>query len=350
MRYQRYPQGFSLRVAPLIEACGRMNFRILSGLLAVFLVAGCDAPTAKLPPRYFPMAAVAEAPQIAGPIDSESTPYRQQHWLVPGAAGLLSATLYRPDGAGPFPLIILAPDGPADAAAARRMADPMKPAARWFAGHGYAALVVVPRALMAGDTDKYSPTQGIEAAADDLDAAYGYLRGQSFVNAGRILLGGDGTGGFAAIALSARQPTGVMAAINFNGQLTPDMPASPAADVLAAGDDEVDLLSGASAPLKLDPAKPKPVKPVLPVTDPVLAGLLQRYGRAAHRPELWLYATGEATEARRMAATFNRAGSAPARLVELPMIGGSVHALADQPLLWSEPVAKFIDGLRATRN
>ena len=330
-----------------------MNFRSLSGLLAVLLVAGCDAPTAKLPPRYFPMAAVAETPQVAGPIDSESAPFRQQHWLVPGAAGLLTATLYRPDGAGPFPLIILAPDGPADPAAARRVADPLKPAARWFAGHSYAALVVVPRALTAGDADKTLPTQGIEAAADDLDAAYGYLRGQSFVDAGRILLGGEGTGGFAAIALSARQPTGVVATINFNGHLTPDLPASAAADFMATGDDEVDLLGGAQAPLKLEPAAPKPAKPakpVMPVSDPALAGLLQRYGRAAHRPELWLYATGQVAEAKRMAATFNRAGAAPARLVELPLVGGSAHALVDQPMVWNEPVAKFIDGLRLARN
>jgi len=82
----------------------------------------------------------------------------------------------------------------------------------------------------------------------------------------------------------------------------------------------------------------------------VLAGLLRRYGQATHRPELWLYPAGGGGEAKRMAATFNRAGSAPARLVELPMIGGSVHAIADQPLLWGEPVAKFIDGLRATKN
>lgn len=336
----------------LIEARGRMHLRILSGFLAVCLVAGCNAPPAKLPPRYFPMAAMAQTPQIAGPIDGESAPYRQQHWLVPGSAGLLSATLYRPEGAGPFPLVILAPDGPADADAARRMADPMKPAARWFAGHGYAALVVVPRALASGDADKAASrdaVQGIEAVADDLDAAYGYLRGQSFVDAGRIVLGGAGTGGFAAIALSARQPTGVMAAINFDGQLTPDMPL--AVDVVAAGDDEVDLLGGASTPLKLEPGQPKPAAGAeKPAADPALAGLLQRYGRATHRPELWLYAVGEATQAKRMAATFNRAGSAPARLVELPMVGGSAHAIADQPLLWSEPVAKFLDRLRATRS
>ena len=343
MRYRRHPQGFSRGVDHLIEARGRMHLRILSGFLAVCLVAGCDAPPAKLPPRYFPMAAMAPTPQVAGPIDSESAPDRQQHWLVPGSAGLLSATLYRPEGAGPFPLVILAPDGPADAAAARRMADPMKPAARWFAGHGYAALVVVPRALAPGDA-----AQGIEAVADDLDAAYGYLRGQSFVDAGRIVLGGTGTGGFAAIALSARQPTGVMAAINFDGQLTPDMP--PAVDVVAAGDDEVDLLGGGSTPLKLEPGQPKPAaRAAMPVADTALAGLLQRYGRATHRPELWLYAAGEATQAKRMAAIFNRAGSAPARLVELPMAGGPAHALADQPLLWGEPVAKFLDRLRASR-
>jgi dienelactone hydrolase len=325
-----------------------MNLRILSGLLGLLLVAGCDAPTAKLQPRYFPMAAVAQTPQIAGPIDSESAPARQQHWLVPGAAGLLTATLYRPEGAGPFPLIILAPEAPADPAAARRIADPLKPAARWFAGRGYAALVVVPRALSAGDTDKTPPAQGIEAVADDLDAAYGYLRGQSFVEAQRILLGGEGTGGLAVLAFSARQPTGVMAAINFDGHLMPDLARS--ADITAAGDDQVDLLGGTQAPLKLDPAKPKPAQALAPVADPALADLLQRYGRAAHRPELWLYATGRASEAKRMLATFNRAGVAPARLVELPLIGGSAHALVDQPMLWSEPVTTFIDGLRATRN
>jgi len=353
LRYRRLPQGFSLAVEYWVEARGRMNFRIVSGFLALFLVAGCDAPTAKLPPRYFPMAAVAPTPQAAGPLDSESTPYRQQHWLVPGSRGLLAATLYRPDGPGPFPLILLAPDGPADPAAARRISEPLKPAARWFAGHGYAAIVVVPRPLVSGDANAApaDPAQGIEAVADDLDAAYGYLRSQPFVDAGRILLGGEGTGGFAALGLAARQPTGVLAAINFDGQLTPDISGSLGTDVLAAGDDEVDLLGGTSTPMKLEPAKPKPpAKTVMPVADPVLAGLLRRYGQATHRPELWLYAVGAAGEAKRMEATFNRAGSAPARLVELPMVGGSVHAIADQPLLWSEPVAKFIDGLRATRN
>lgn len=328
----------------LIEARGRMHLRILSGFLALCLVAGCDSPPPKLPPRYFPMAATVQTPRIAGPIDSESMPYRQQHWLVPGAAGLLAATLYRPEGAGPFPLIILAPDGPADMAAARRMADPLKPAARWFAGHGYAALAVVPRALPLGDA-----APGIEAVADDLDAAYGYLRGQDFADAGRIVLGGVGTGGFAAIALSARQPTGVMAAINFDGQLTPDL---AGLDVPAASDEEVDLLGGAATPAKLEPGGPNPAaaKAVAPVADPALAGLLQRYGRAAHRPELWLYAAGQSVEAKRMQAAFNRVGSAPARLVELPMVGGPPQAIADQPLLWSEPVAKFLDGLRATRH
>lgn len=331
-----------------------MNFRILSGFLALSLVAGCEAPTAKLPPRYFPMAAAAQTPQVAGPLDSESMPYRQQHWLVPGAGGLLAATLYRPEGPGPFPLILLAPDGPADPAAARRISDPLKPAARWFAGHGYAAMVVVPRAIQSGDTTTATPkdpAQGIEAVADDLDAAYGYLRGQLFVDAGRILLGGEGTGGFAAVGLSARQPTGVLATINFDGQLTPDTTGSLATDAMAAGDDEVDLLGGGSTPLKLEPAKPKAAaKTVMPVADPALAGLLRRYGQATHRPELWIYPVGAGGEAKRMEATFNRAGSAPARLVELPVIGGSVHALADQPALWGEPVAKFIDGLRATHN
>jgi dienelactone hydrolase len=321
-----------------------MNLRIVSGFLALAAVSGCSAPTAKLPPRYFPMAPVAAAPQLAGPIDGESAPYRQQHWLVPGAAGLLSATLYRPDGPGPFPLVMLCPDGPADAAAARHLADPLQPAARWFAGHGYAALVVVPRPLRSGDA-----AQAIEAVADDLDAAYGYLRGQGFVDAERIVLAGEGTGGFAALALAARQPTGVMAAINFAGQLAPDMPISVASSAMAAGGDEVDLLGGAPAPLKLEPAA-APHPAAKPVADPVLAGLLQRYGRTTHRPELWLYAAGDASRARHMAAGFNHAGAAPVRLVELPTIGGSAAMIADQPSLWNDPVAKFLDGLRATHS
>ncbi len=320
-----------------------MNLRIVSGFLALAVVSGCSAPTAKLPPRYFPMAPVAEVPQVAGPTDSESAPYRQQHWLVPGAAGLLSATLYRPDGPGPFPLVMLCPDGPADAAAARRLSGPLQPAARWFAGRGYAALVVVPRALRPGDS-----AQAVEAVADDLDAAYGYLRGQGFVDAGRIVLAGEGTGGLAALALTARQPTGVMAAINFAGQLTPETPVAVAANGMAAGGDEVDLLGGAPAPLKPEPAAA--ARPAAkPVVEPVLAGLLQRYGQATHRPELWLYPTGDAGQARRMVAGFNHAGAAPARLIELPTVSGSTAAIADQPSLWNDPVVKFLDGLRASR-
>jgi hypothetical protein len=319
-----------------------MRFEFLPGFMALALVAGCAAPTVQLPPRYFPMAAVADAPQVAGPVESESAPFGQQRWLVPGAAGLLTATLYRPDGPGPFPLIMLAPDGPATAAAANRLSDPLKPAARWFAGHGYAAMVIVPRPLGSGDA-----AQAIEAAADDLDAAYGYLRGRSFVDAGRIVLAGQGTGGFAAIGLSARQPTGVMAAISFSGQLTPDVPVAAVspANSPGAGDDQIDLLGGGdSIPLKLDPAAAKPGD------DPALAGLLQRYGGATHRPELWLYAAGDAPGARRLLAGFNHAGSAPARLVELPAAAGPTQPIADQPPLWSDAVARFIDGLRATHN
>jgi hypothetical protein len=116
------------------------------------------------------------------------------------------------------------------------------------------------------------------------------------------------------------------------------------------GDDEVDLLGSSSTPLKLEPAKAAaPAKMVMPVSDPMLAALLRRYGEKAHRPELWLYGTGEGTEAKRMQATFNRAGSAPARLVELPVVGGSAHTLADQPTLWNDQVARFLDGLRASQ-
>ena len=320
----------------------RVISRPCAGLLmAAALLAGCDAPTAPLQPRYFPMAAAASTPAVAGPVEDEAQPYRQQHWLVPGAAGLLSATLYRPPGPGPFPLALLVADGPADAAAARHLADPMKPAARWFAGHGYAALVVVPRAFGAGDAP-------IEAVAEDLDAAYGYLRGQSFVDPGRIVLAGEGTGGFAAMALAARQPTGVMAVVNFDGRATPDVGGS--VDLMASGDDEVDLLGASTTPLKLEPAKAAPpAKIVMPVSDPALAALLRRYGEANHRPALWLYGSGEGAQAQRMLATFNRAGSVPARLVELPVIGGAAHTIADQPTLWSDPVAKFLDGLRTGR-
>jgi dienelactone hydrolase len=342
-----------------------MHFKILPNLMALALIAGCDSSTAKLPPRYFPMAAVANAPQAAGPVESESAPFRQQHWLVPGAAGLLTATLYRPEGPGPFPLIMLTPDGPADRVAANRMSDPLKPAARWFAGHGYAAIVIVPRPLQpnALTQDKPLPSDvTIEHVADDLDAAYGYLRVQSFVDAGRIVLAGQGTGGFAAMALSARQPTGVMAAINFSGQPTPAVApvAVPAANAPAAGaaDDEVDLLTDNAAPVKLEPGavkEPAAMKVATPksvalVNDPVLAGMLQRYGSATHRPELWLYALTDAAEARRMLTSFNHAGSAPGRLVELPSVAGTSGPIADQPSLWGDEVARFIDGLRATRS
>jgi dienelactone hydrolase len=101
------------------------------------------------------------------------------------------------------------------------------PQALWFARRGWIALIVVRRGYgsSSGEQDSHHaghcPNTDYEAAgqyaAEDLRQAIDYARGLPQVDATRVVGVGVSTGGFATVALTAKAPPGLVAAINFAG-------------------------------------------------------------------------------------------------------------------------------------
>jgi dienelactone hydrolase len=101
------------------------------------------------------------------------------------------------------------------------------PQALWFARRGWVALVVVRRGYgrSGGEADSLHgggcrrpdyETAG-NYSAEDLRIAIDYARGLPEVDATRVVAMGVSTGGLATVALTAKAPPGLVAAINFAG-------------------------------------------------------------------------------------------------------------------------------------
>jgi len=101
------------------------------------------------------------------------------------------------------------------------------PHALWFARRGWVALVVVRRGYgtsggeddgrHSGHCPQTDYESGAEYAAEDLRVAIDYARKLPEVDGTRVIAMGVSTGGFATVALTARPPRGLVAAINFAG-------------------------------------------------------------------------------------------------------------------------------------
>lgn len=174
---------------------------------------------------------------------------------VPLAAGAnpaaLVATLYRPEGDGPFPLLVLSHGSPANGALRAKMGRyRVIPRIREFTQRGFA--VIVPMRRGYGDTggdwaERYGSCADPDfhaagqAAADDLIATLQFAATLPYVDARRIVLLGQSAGGFASIAAASRAPAGVLAVVNFSGgrggnpRTRPGMPCNSPAMTQAIG-------------------------------------------------------------------------------------------------------------------
>ncbi len=139
----------------------------------------------------------------------------------------LVGTLYQPQGAGPFPVIILSHGSPSRASkrvllGRYRLLEQIKT----LVGQGYAVLAPMRRGYGTSpgeyaesfgycEDPKYDRT-GTESARD-LHAALAFVRTRASLNAKNIVLMGQSAGGFASLAAASMQPNGVVAAINFSG-------------------------------------------------------------------------------------------------------------------------------------
>ncbi len=278
------------------------------------------------------------AERVLGPFGPEGPRLREQLWVLPShdPKVVLRATVFRPNEAaggeaepsGPdmpsrHPLVVI--NHGTDEASREAVSLPVFYwLSRWFVEHGY--VVVLPQRRGHGATggelaeavdtclnpDHYRAGQ---TAADDIEAALDFMTRQTFVDPARTVVVGISTGGWASLALAARNPPNVHAIINFAG----------GRGAFAGG--RANAICGAER----------------------LVAAAGAYAREAKTPTLWLYSRNDRyfgpDIATRMAGAWTEnGGSADLRL--LPAFGKDGHALADDRAgwrLWGSYVEKFLE-------
>ena len=150
------------------------------------------------------------------------------HSVPVGAANAnIVVTSFRPQGAGPFPWIVLS-HGSATTAAANRAIGRNRnlPLAREWVLRGYAVLAPIRRGYGASGGDKFGDERGRcgspdyrgsgEGAALDLLATVEWAKAQRDLDAQRWLLVGQSAGGIASIYTASKRPAGLVAVLAFS--------------------------------------------------------------------------------------------------------------------------------------
>jgi dienelactone hydrolase len=266
----------------------------------------------------------------AGPQGPEAGADRRQLWLLPiqGERLLMRATVLRPPGDGPFPLVVINHGSVESADMRAKFPMPDYPLiSRWFLDRGYA--VALPQRPGHGETGgPYFEDQGFcedpdfrqagLRTADSIGAAIDYLTAQPFLRHAGVIVVGQSAGGWGAIALASRNPSAVKAVINFAGgrggraDNTPDNNCAPGALVEAAA----------------------------------------TFGKSERIPTLWLYSESDdyfgPELSQRMYRAFRNAGG-QGEFHLLPPLGAQGHRLIssdDAFALWAPILERFLAGLR----
>lgn len=169
----------------------------------------------------------ASAQPGLGAQGAEGEPHRLQQWLVPSPdpATAAHAVLLRPPGEGPFPLAVIAHASTQNVLRRTQMPQPQYRAlAAWLVVRGFA--VLVPERPGHGATGgKYLEDQGGcdeadyaksgRATADEIAAAVGFVRKQSFIRPEGVVVIGHSAGAWGALALASEDPKDVAAIIAF---------------------------------------------------------------------------------------------------------------------------------------
>jgi dienelactone hydrolase len=194
------------------------------------------------------------AQQSFGAQGAEGEPNRLQQWLVPSPdpGHPAHAVLFRPAGDGPFPLALIAHASSQNVLRRAQMPQPeYRALAGFLVARGFA--VLVPERPGHGATGgKYLEDQGGcdeadyarsgRATADEIAAAIGFARKQSFIRPERTVVIGHSAGAWGALALAGENPGNVAAIIAFapgRGGRANDLPnqvCAPHSLVAAAGE------------------------------------------------------------------------------------------------------------------
>jgi len=136
-------------------------------------------------------------------------------------------TIYRPDGPGPFPLVVFNHGrAPTEKRATQGRAHP-EAFARYFVDRGF--VVLVPTRVGYWETyDVFDPEDTnncfdlrpeamARATSDEVLATVAYARTLAYVDTRRWIVAGVSVGGLATIATVGRRPEGLVAGLNFSG-------------------------------------------------------------------------------------------------------------------------------------
>jgi len=168
------------------------------------------------------------AQQKAGPQGSEEGVIRRQAWLIPAEdrSTLMWTNVFRPPGAGPFPLVVINHGSTYNALQRAEYRIPeYQTLTEWLVARGYA--VAVPQRPGHGKTSgPYYEDQGASCAQPDyrkaglgaassIAAVIYYLRQQPFIQKNGVIAVGQSAGGWGALALASQHFPPLKAVIAF---------------------------------------------------------------------------------------------------------------------------------------
>ena len=235
--------------------------------------------------------------------------------------GDVLVTTYRPQGPGPFPLVVMN-HGRDSATRAQDPRPRPEPIARFFIRKGFA--VAVPQRLgygasaslgdpeNSGSCESPRYQQAGDAAAVQVLAVVAHMRKEADIDPSRLVIMGQSFGGFATVAAAATKPDGLVAAINIAGG------------------------SGGNAV----------TRPGNPCNSYRLGLTFAAWGKTATAPMLWIYSENDQffhpRHTRAWFDAFTKAG-AKAEFKLMPPFGDDGHALlARGNDLWQPVVDEFL--------
>lgn len=225
----------------------------------------------------------------------------------------LEATVYKPDGQGPFPLVVFNHGKIEGDPRAQPRSRPLS-FAREFVRRGY--VVVAPNREGFADSGGAYRQEGCDvekngiAQADDVKATIAFMAHRPYVDASRIVVAGTSHGGLTTIAYGTEAAAGVRGLINFSGGLRQD--------ACSGWQDN-------------------------------LTHAFEQYGEAVHVPSLWIYGDNDSVWSRnltqRMYAGYVEHG-APARMMDFGDYKNDAHRLVvdrDGVRIWWPSVEAFLE-------
>ncbi len=178
-----------------------------------------------------PLSVLAAQPLCAevtlGASGAEGQPLRRQEWRVPSPDTDIAARalLFRPAGAGPFRLAVIAHASTQNVLRRAQMPQPeYRALAAFLVARGFA--VLVPERLGHGATggyyvedqggcDEADYARAGRATAEEISLALEYLRKQDFIRADAAVVIGHSAGGWGALALANSDPKTIATIIAF---------------------------------------------------------------------------------------------------------------------------------------